>query len=480
MKRLFLNFILITITFIVNAQQITTKVDERVELMCVVFRLAEAREYVNDNIPKYTGIVDVHFLPHKNHELIEYTQRLRGVYGIGYNAPMSLAAHLQIENGKVKLNSNFNKNQIEYRWHQDSLPKYIDLLNDFYQKTEFDKFFQSNADFYAKSEQNFKTHITDNVNFTWFENFFGTKTPEQFILVLGLLNGGNNYGANTESLDGLEEIYSIIGCRSDSLGMPQYSPGATSIVAHEFNHSFCNPLIHKFYLELYPHAQTFFSLVETEMRQQRYGTVRTYLSETLVRASELKYRVEHSDNPSKIEKRGLCSEISSGFLWVDTLYHLLSFYEKNRDKYPTLEIFMPEIVKLQNNLDPNEIYHRIENSKAEILGTNVKFNDLNVDYNLDSITVFFDRPMYKDAYGYNSEGLDANGNRCHNCVKPIYKPDRKQPVWSEDGKQLTFFMNFEPDTEYSLNFPNHFFKSPDGCISPKNTYYVYFKTRKKE
>ena len=470
MKRLFLSFIFITITFIINAQQVTTKVDERVELISLVFRLAEAEEYLNDGILQYTKKIDNYFLPYKNHKLIKYTQFLRENYGVAYNAPMSLAVHLQIKNGKIKLNPDFNKNQIEYRWHQDSLPKYVNLLNDFYKKTKFDKFFKSNSDFYTKVEKNFKTQVTDNVDFTWFEFFFGTK-PEQFNLVLGLLNGGNNYGARTEYLNGGKEIFSLIGCwSSDSLGIPQHSEYITKLVAHEFNHSFVNPLIDKFYLELQPQAELFFTLVEDEMKALKYGNAKTYLNEILVRTCEIKYDIVNRDTlQDLLEDWFLCSEKSNGFLWIDSLYNALTIYEKNRDKYLTLENFMPEIVKLQNNLNPNEIYQQIENSKPDILGTNIENNSQNVDYNLDSIVLYFDRRMNKGNNGINSSYI------CATCKTPAYTDKRAK--WSEDGTQWTVFVKLEPNSEYSIEFTNFFFKSPDCCYSPKNTYRLHFKTK---
>lgn len=129
MKKLFLSFILITITFIVNAQQVTTKVDECVELMSIVFRLAEAEEYSYFNNSPYLVRVKNHFEPFKNSEFIKYTQLLREKYAIGFNAVMSLALALQIEKGKVIFRPNMNIAEIDKRWSPDVLPKYIKMLS---------------------------------------------------------------------------------------------------------------------------------------------------------------------------------------------------------------------------------------------------------------------------------------------------------------------------------------------------------------
>ena len=44
-------------------------------------------------------------------------------------------------------------------------------------------------------------------------------------------------------------------------------------------------------------------------------------------------------------------QISRGFHWTKELSELLGRYEKQRDKYQTLDAFMPEIVKLFQNYD---------------------------------------------------------------------------------------------------------------------------------
>ena len=37
---------------------VQAKVDERTELLSIIFRLAEAKEYMNDNIPSYAKEID--------------------------------------------------------------------------------------------------------------------------------------------------------------------------------------------------------------------------------------------------------------------------------------------------------------------------------------------------------------------------------------------------------------------------------------
>jgi len=44
----------------------------------------------------------------------------------------------------------------------------------------------------------------------------------------------------------------------------------------------------------------------------------------------------------------LKDEVGGGFVWTEELSDLLQTYERNRDKYPTLESFFPEFVTFFN------------------------------------------------------------------------------------------------------------------------------------
>ena len=51
-------------------------VDRRVELLSIVFRLAEKQEYSNNRFKVYTDRIDQYFEKHKNHELIQFTKSI--------------------------------------------------------------------------------------------------------------------------------------------------------------------------------------------------------------------------------------------------------------------------------------------------------------------------------------------------------------------------------------------------------------------
>ncbi len=68
-----------------------SKVDERVELLSIVFRLAGNREYCSKMFPNYVQNIEEYFTPFKYHELIIYTKNKIRAKGINYDAVMSMA-----------------------------------------------------------------------------------------------------------------------------------------------------------------------------------------------------------------------------------------------------------------------------------------------------------------------------------------------------------------------------------------------------
>ncbi|MDR0812021.1 MAG: DUF4932 domain-containing protein [Paludibacter sp.] len=443
------------------------KVDERTELMSVVFRLAEAKEYVTNNIHSYVTDIDSFFSPYKEHPVVKYSKMMRQNFFVGYDAVMALAVNLEIENGNVSLHKDINPCEIESRWQCDSISKYILLLNDFYSKTEFNRFFTEHKRLYSDAENNFTNNVISNIKFEWFEKFYGESTDDKFNIIISLANGTNNYGPHIKYNNGKEDYFAVIGTwLTDSLGNPVYQKNLGSYVIHEFNHSFCNKLIDKYLVELLPKAEQFNDLVIDKMKAMAYGTAQVYLYELLVRACVIKYG-EYNLGKNANVGIWVAQERDNGFLWMENLNQVLSEYELNRDKYPTLQSFMPEIVKVQNGLNPQRIYRQWIKNQPVIIGTNIKNGAQDIDPNTTQIIVKFNKKMNTCCYGssYGKQGEN-------------FMPETIDAKWNaKNAKEWILEIKLKPNTEYSVSFPAQFFYSEKGYYSPKETYYLDFKTK---
>jgi uncharacterized protein (DUF342 family) len=100
-------------------------------------------------------------------------------------------------------------------------------------------------------------------------------------------------------------------------------------------------------------GEKYFPRVEKQMKSQAYGSWQTMMRESLVRACEVRYAM--ANGGKQRAEQAVNYNVGRGFLWTKELSELLEQYEKQRDKYRTLDDFIPEIVKVFQNYDgPSE------------------------------------------------------------------------------------------------------------------------------
>ena len=457
-----------TLTAFCQVPAIQPKVDERMELLSIVFRIAGADEYINNQLTGYTKEIDSFFAPYKNCELINFTRKLRHINGVSFDAVMSMAASIEF-NGGIRFKENLSDASLDKRWGKNDAEKFLQQLNRFYKESNFHEFFVNHLPLFTAATTNF-SQLLRQVDFTWFQTFYGGILNGNFNLVVSLTNGGSNYGVKARFKDGKEELYAIIGTwKTDNLGQPVYTNDVIATIIHEYNHSFCNPLIDDFFSEMEPAAVKFYNEESAVLQRQAYSSAKTMSYEILVRACVIRYYQKHLPNPNNIN-RMIVKEKSKGFLWIEDLVNALAIYELNRDKYPALKDYMPEIVKVQNELSPTKLKLDFDSKCARIISLNIINNSRKVDPGIKEIIVKFDRPM----------NTGANGSSYGKLGKDYFPevPKDLKGKWSETTKmEWAMPVILKPNTQYSISFPSDFFMDEQNY--PLNeTYYLDFKTKK--
>lgn len=470
MKTLTIIALLIVGSFAVNAQEslVTPKVDERTELLSIVFRLAGNPEYSRSFIPSYSKDIDSCFTPFKEHAAILFAKKMRDRNWVSYDAVMSMAINVEITDS-IRFRANRLQESLDDRWTKENALKFLVLLNRFYFDSKFHEFFVNHNSLYGTAEKNF-TELLKEVDFSWFQKFYGVKMDGEYNLVVSLANGGGNYGPNVKYSSGKQQVYAIIGSwETDSLGQPIYSDDNLPIIIHEYNHSYCNPVVEANADDLKQKGKAFYKIVSDKMRHQAYGEPKTMLYEIMVRACVIKYFEQNGASDKKV-KYLVNIEKTNGFLWIGELVKLLSTYENNREKYPTLMAFMPEVVKLQNSLSPKDIKKDYESKCAQIVSFSIKNRSKNVDPKTAQLVVTFDRPMNT---GNNGMSYGKQGKKCF----PEFPKD-VAAKWNEDTQMEWIIpVALKPNTKYSLSFPAQFFMD-ENSYSLKETYYLDFVTGK--
>jgi hypothetical protein len=338
------------------AQQDRTKlkvtIDPRVELMGVIFHLAGNPEYNNCKSKPYMGNLNEHFTGHRNHPAVKMATKLRKTRGVSYDAVMGMAVHIKDVNSCREIVPFVPRPEtLDGRWRIDEAREFLGYCRDFVKETDFKTFLAKNQSQYDTATARLQQLIDTNANLDWFDEFFGARDDVDFNLVISILNGPGNYGSRV-TLDGRTKMYSIIGAwRVDWLGFgyPTFSPGVVSTVVHEFSHSYCNPLVDKCMKDFESFGEKYFPRVEKQMRGQAYGSWQTMMRESLVRACEVRYAM--ANGGKERAQQAANYNIGRGFHWTKELSELLGQYENQRQKYRTLDAFMPEIVGFFQNYE---------------------------------------------------------------------------------------------------------------------------------
>lgn len=337
MRKLYLIFIFLIILPTVSFSQVKVvlekpKVDKRIELLSIVFRLAGAFEYNMNNFKSYTDVIENHYAPYKHHRLITFTKKIRDENKIAFDAVMEMA---------IYLDDNLNLLKPYHRWGDENVATFVYLLKAFYKDTKSRQFFKKSKNIYAEASKRFLP-IYDKIDTSWFMSFYGKPPKDDFLIVNALGNGGANYGISIELPKQNRKVYAVMGAwTTDDKGMVTFEmTDYFPILIHEFAHSFVNELLDKNPSPFQESGNQIFEFVKDKMREKAYNDWHTMLNEALVRASVIKYMKDHLFSQQEIEKE-IKEQKALGFYWIEDLVSELEKYDTERAYYPTLESYMP-------------------------------------------------------------------------------------------------------------------------------------------
>ena len=426
--------------------RIAVRVDSRVELMSIIFRLAGNSEYNQPNSKSpYSEEVEAHFDKYRDHAVVKAARSLRRWRGVSYDAVMSMAIHIT-DTEELKERVPFDKKppRLEKRWTVGGARDFLEKARDFVKQTEFNKFVAEHEELYAAAAERLQKRIDERSYIDWFDSYFGARPGAKFIAIAGLLNGQGNYGVGIRFLDDTEEITPVLGMYEfDDAGVPIINGDISSLVVHEFCHSYTNPLIDKHADALEKAGRTLFSHVSAVMEQQAYGDWKAMLYESLDRACMVRYHIAN-DGPAAGERSVQYNE-GRGFKWTGELSKVLAEYEKDRDRYATLNDFMPKVVAFFDEY-ADSYEQRVANA-PKVASMNPKNGATGVNPRLKSIRIRFDRPMADKSWSLVGGGpnfpeitgdVSYDKSRKLLTVPVKLKPDWSYKFWLNSGKSTAF------------------------------------------
>jgi hypothetical protein len=445
MRRLLLALLFVTAHGVAYAQSritpqdgLSVRADPRIELLAIVFQLAGAEEYGRSRVPMYAQAIDRHFADFREHKAVQEARRLRQARGIGFDAVMSLAIHLDDATTPAPRRV-FTESDpsLERRWTPASANRFIELLAEFARDAHFAAFLDSTAASMDTARAQMQRVVNENIDVDALQRFFGRRPSGAFIMVPLITSGNGNYGPRYLE-GGREEVYAIIGTSAGQDGWPRFDARFVPTMVHEFSHSFVNPYVDA--TDIFAKSgNTLYPKVETTMRAQAYGNWRTTVNESLVRASVARY-VLHKQGETAARQE-VARQRARGFVWTNELYELLGEYERERTTYPTFDAFLPRVAAYFDGLvlRIDSILADIERTRPRIVSMEPADGTKNLAAAaVTKLTVRFDQPM---GAGVNLN-VGAGGRDQF--------PEVSNPQWNETKTVLTLDVKLRPQWNYEL------------------------------
>ncbi len=448
-----------------HASAIEVTVDENVEFVSAMCRLAGFEEYVYDVNKTYVAAIDSMMAPFKSHKAVARLNELRGAQGLSYDAVATFATHTAISNGHFTLRPGADVAKYESRWRTGQDAEMAQLMDDVYHRCGFHDFYVSQQPFYSKVVANAKAMVS-NVDLKWLEDFFGG--PISGHIAVSLLNYGN-YGTTLQCAGQPEESVVIIGCSNlDKAGVPVFY-NLESLMVHEFSHPACNPIIDQHLQQFNENAQLTAELMKNELQARAYSGGGTVLHESMVRVVEAQYALAHAttaDDSLTVEAT-INSQVASGFLFLRELNNALSNYRQNRSQYATLAQFAPKIVEAVNNADVKQNYLDLKRNQITIIGTSLPKDARDVPASdRFEVKVYLDRPDERGGFGLN-----------YYKGKEDIMPDLADVKMDKDRRIMSVFVKTEPGREYGFVIPGWLFKTKAGYPGLGNAVFHFFTAK---
>ena len=338
------------------AGPIEVRVDPNFELIAMVCHLAGYEEYALSQYKEQDRkLIKDRFGSFTNHPTVKAFKAYREKAGISHDAPAALSVHLKPDLSGYLVPLEPWPQRLDTRWKKIDLEKVRRDLVDFRSAARFDEWYAERAEANKTIVREAVKKISDMHLPEWLGRYYGPqKRSMPLRVVLSLMTDGNNFGCSID-LSNEETLYSPI--------ITQQGFCIVMMLPHEFSHPFNQAPDRRILREVERKSpQAFagmkqeFEKVKGKMSRQAYGAFPTWWCETFNRANELRYfrsyLPEYEDKSEKYIVIKFTDMVmyrletfeAMGFALVRPLYNLLDKYEADREKYKTLDDFVPVVV----------------------------------------------------------------------------------------------------------------------------------------
>lgn len=425
------------------------RVDPRVELLSIVFRIAGAEEYQRGRVGSYSADVDAHFGRFTDHVAVRKVGFLRREYGISHDAVIKLAVHAD---DAVSWRESVPLTEVDTlgnRWQPVEAAAFLEDLRSFARTSGFGAFFDQHRELFDTTEKRFAEQLTV-ADLGWLDDFFGV-SGGSLRVVPGMLTGRASYGATVPEDPGASR-YAIVGVEKvDDSGLPVFDRAVVETAVHELCHSYLHPILKQHAADLHQAGEALYLSQMPKMEMQAYRSGYTVMNETLTRASTHRFLVAKA-SPEEVD-RDLAYNRSRGFVWIEEVSRWLEDYESDRQRYPEFSEVMPELSRsfAQYTKGLPQTIEEFEARRPKVTSLVPTNGSTGVSPDLEAIEVTFDRPMRAGSWSVVGGG-------------PKY-PETGDPFYDDTRRVFRLPVELEPNREYELwlnRGPHEAFASAEG------------------
>ncbi len=143
---------------------VTVRVDPRVELVSIMFRLAGNPEYNQNRLTSYVDDIEAYFSAFRDHPAIAFARGLSQRKGIGFDACMSMAIHLTDVSSLDARVSFDTTSHLPSRWDRDDARAFVEHARTFAEDTDFEAFFDQHQPLYDLAESRMRQLLSDHID----------------------------------------------------------------------------------------------------------------------------------------------------------------------------------------------------------------------------------------------------------------------------------------------------------------------------
>jgi hypothetical protein len=401
------------------------------------------------------------------HPLVSYARFIQKGQQKIYGLFSKITACIEISGGKVCFRPSVDVLKIVNGDKRliKQIDRFMELLNDFYHKTDFRKFYDAHLGLYAVISERFNEQLVKNVNAKWVRTFFNDDIGNP-IITISPSNGPYNY-CISDLPDSENDRFLIIGSvRLDDEGLPVFNGSDYFVLMHELIHDLSNHRINALWEHFNSSATGIWFFVQNDMRKIGYHESQSMIQEWFTNLCVLMYLKEQQTTD---DYENLIMQLSNtGWIWIDRSVAFMEHFYADRNRYPTIDEFMPQLVSFMNFTADHfgEVQKEHEARKPYITeiypasGSTISTDSENV------ITLRFSVPM-QNAWGVGLLMEDGQIRSVLNIAKDASWKDDKTFVITLDNAKL------EKGIEYKITFMQMMFVSKTINAIPEDFTYTF-------